>query len=204
MKPCGITRPSVSPDQTGLTRLALIISLVLVAVVGTVTYTVISRPTDIRDPNMTYDDDNNNVNYNANSGANAAVNANSAANSALTNRSKISENESPASQGRLSFYYQYFDRVTVDGCHAVAVQRFDPAGESVTTGSLTVSLSASSGIFEFFSDVDCATAGSDIVIPNGSISIPFSFMPKTAGAAGLTATADQYESATQDFTVKAK
>ncbi len=206
MKPRHLARPPVSPDQAGLTRLALIISLVAVAVVGTVTYTAITWPEDVRDPNMTYDDNNNNANYNANSGAAANANstANSAANSALTNRSKISENESPASQGRLSFYYQYFDQVTVDGCHAVAVQRFDPADKSVSTGSLAVSLSATAGSIEFFSDVDCTTAGSVIVIPDGSISIPFSFIAKAAGPAELTATADQYESATQDFTVKAK
>ncbi len=95
------------------------------------------------------------------------LNANVGTNTSLGSP-KVSENDSPTARDRLSFTYQYFDGVREGSCCGpIALERLGANGSILNQGALPVTVASATGNVVIFSDVDCQTPTSNIVIPDG-------------------------------------
>lgn len=113
---------------------------------------------------------------------------------------KISENESPTPTDRLSFQYDFFDRVSAGSCTGpVTVVRRDANGEEIAIELISLQLHSSDGV-TVFGDQGCLTPSSAVDIPDGASTTEFYFRPVGVERGTITATASGYADATADFT----
>ena len=84
----------------------------------------------------------------------------------------------------------------------ISVQRQDSIGTPLTTGTTSVTLSATAGTF--YSDSACTTAVTTMTIGSGASTINFYYKCSTVGTQTLTATAANFDAATTTFTLTAQ
>ena len=81
----------------------------------------------------------------------------------------------------------------------ITVQRQTSSGSAITSGSLTVSLTATSG--GLYSDQYCTSPASSVTISSGSSSASFYYMATATDTPTITATASNYASVSTTFTI---